>query len=319
MSKIYGFGSVALDFRVVTAELGREYTSKLLAKETFVMPGGAVANSLIQSARLGGESVYLGKLGSDSIGKRIVENLRKENVAVEKIVYTDENFSPFNVAVYAGDKRRRIGGYLLENSLNDVTAEEIETFAVDIQRGDILLVEIGEISVEKCLLMCKMAKAKGAKVIVDVDLDPVVQCGATMQTVENLFSLADLLIPNIECLKFLLGETEAEGAAKSLSEKYGVTTIITEGDKGCICCKAQGGDVRRYAAYRIDAVDTVGAGDSFHGSLAYALSVGYSLDMAISFATCAAALNCLGFGATTVMPTKKELENIWDFDRKCLK
>lgn len=318
MSKIFGFGSVALDFRVITAELGKEYTSKLLAKETLISSGGAVSNSLIQAARLGAETMYLGKLGEDRIGREIVANLEKEGVSTEAVIFDPDAFSPFNVAVYAGEKRRRVGGYLLPNSLASVTEEEILNLSEQMKRGDVLLLEIGEIPFQKSLFMCESAKARGVTVLVDIDLDPILQCGAEIREVEKLFSLADILIPNVECLNPILGENSAEKYAELLSEKYDVTTVITDGERGSISCRPQE-KAKRHAPYKVEAVDTVGAGDSFHGSFAFALSIGYSLEEAVAFASVAAAMNCLAFGATTAMPTKKSLENVWNFRKKRVK
>ena len=313
MSKIYGFGSVALDFRGQVADFGKDYTSKLLVQKTDISAGGAVANSLVQAARLGGHAVYLGKLGTDEIGRRIVANLRAENIDTESIIFGNGEISPFNVAIYAGEARRRVGGYLLPNSLFGICAKDVERLSSRFSEGDILLLEIGEIAVESCLYMCRIAKEKGVRIVMDVDLDPVLQCGAKEADARTLFSYADYLIPNGESLKSLFGEIETVAAAQKLSEEYRAFTVITEGDKGCVFCDLSG-KAKRQKSFKISSVvDTVGAGDAFHGSFAYALSQNYPPETAVLFATYCAAQNCKAFGATTAMARRSELENIWDF------
>ena len=73
MAVVYGFGSAAVDFRIRTADYGDLYKDKLLAQTWAEMGGGAVANFLSQVSRLGVKTSFLGKLGNDVIGKRIIE------------------------------------------------------------------------------------------------------------------------------------------------------------------------------------------------------------------------------------------------------
>ena len=95
---IFGFGSAALDFRIRTADLGPEYRAKLLARETALLGGGAVANALVQVSRLGGDAAFLGKLGGDWIGERIVAGLESEGVDCSATIMDPMECSPFNVA-----------------------------------------------------------------------------------------------------------------------------------------------------------------------------------------------------------------------------
>jgi sugar/nucleoside kinase (ribokinase family) len=126
MAVVYGFGSAAVDFRIRTADYGDLYKDKLLAQTWAEMGGGAVANFLSQVSRLGVKTAFLGKLGNDVIGKRIIELLEKENVDCSGIIVSDEFCSPFNVAVYSGLEMRRRGGFLIPNSLAKLTEEDIE-------------------------------------------------------------------------------------------------------------------------------------------------------------------------------------------------
>ncbi|MBQ4298376.1 MAG: carbohydrate kinase, partial [Clostridia bacterium] len=72
MATVYGFGTAAVDFRIRTADFGDLYKDKLLAQTCAEMGGGALANFLSQVSRLGGRTAFLGKLGRDPMGEKIV-------------------------------------------------------------------------------------------------------------------------------------------------------------------------------------------------------------------------------------------------------
>ena len=309
MATVYGFGSVAVDFRIVTADFGKDYTQKLLAKETFSLPGGATSNALTQVARLGGKAVSLCKLGEDNVGDKIVDALTKENIDCSKIIRDKLVLSPFNVAVYAGENKRRVGGFLLPNALKEITKEDVDFFTENFKKGDYLLTEIGEIPLDIILYICKKAKEKGVKVVLDVDLDPITQCGSTKDLVDEIFKTVSILIPNRDSLVSIFPDMDEIEMAKKLKEIYNVLTVITMGSFGT-CYAIPGHDeVYVQKAFKINAVDTIGAGDSFHGSLVYALSLNKPIENAVIFASKCAAINCTAFGATTAMPTLEILEN----------
>jgi sulfofructose kinase len=81
---------------------------------------------------------------------------------------------------------------------------------------------------------------------------------------------------------------------------------VTDGHNGGLWCN--GGEVHAYSAFKVDVVDTLGAGDTFHGAFALALIEGKSVNEALRFASAAAALKCVRFGGITSAPTRDEVE-----------
>lgn len=299
--RIFGFGSVAVDFRIRTGELGVGYTGKLLAQEIMPSPGGATANALTQAARLGADTALIAKLGHDIIGRQIKDSLYQENIGTSCLIIDPTLSSPFNVAVYAGHGMRRIGGYLLPNSLARWTEEELTYTAGQMAPGDLLLVEIGEIPLPLTLCMCRLAKEKGVRILIDVDLDPCEQCGGQLDDIKAIFALADVLMPNVEAMATLYGSAPAADIVRDLAVRYNTTVIMTQGAAGSLLCRPDG-TTTVCPAFPVEATDTVGAGDAFHGSFAFAFSRGAATEDAIAFASWCAAQNCLAFGATAGMP-----------------
>lgn len=306
MHKVWGFGSAAVDIRIVTADFGENYRDKLLAREKMCLGGGACANCLTQIVRLGGKAGWLGKLGLDGFGRQIVAAMRSEGIDCSRITYCDD-CSPFNVAIYAGEQKRRIGGFLLPNTLAALTAEEIARLSSVPAEGDWLAMEIGEIPLESCIALARGVKARGVKLAIDVDLDPIRQCGGTEEQVKELFSMADLLIPNIVALSSVYAADGAQEMTQLLHSVYGVAVVTTAGADGAYFIDADG-CAGRVEALPVEVIDTVGAGDAFHGGLLFGVASGMSLEAAVALGTVCGAHNCTAFGAREGMPTRAQAE-----------
>ncbi len=307
MHQLWGFGTAAVDFRITTADYGEGYKEKLLAQQTVALGGGAVANCLVQAARLGCAVGWLGKLGHDVIGQQIIDLLRSEEINCKEVLYSQTACSPFNVAVYAGEGKRRVGGFLLPNALQTLTDDELFTLSKAPQKGDWLAIEVGEIPLESCLKLARMVRQKGVRVALDVDLDPIRQCGADQQKTEALFAAADLLIPNIHSLSSLYGEHSPQELCRLLYDRFGVPTVITAGADGAYWIDC-GGDLQHQPALPTTVKDTVGAGDAFHGGLLCALTEERPLATAVLLGSACASLNCAAFGAREGMPDRATVD-----------
>jgi len=306
-NRIFGFGTAAVDFRIFTAEMGLDYKDKLLAQRISVFGGGATANCLVQVARLGGKTAWLGKLGNDWIGRKIIEQLELEGVDCSGIVQTPDQCSPFNVAIYAGERGRRIGGFLLPNSLSALTDSDIALLCKPLRTEDWMIVELGEIPLEDTLNFCRLSKAAGAKLMIDVDLDPIRQCNGSPQLVTALFGLADILVPNRTTVESIYTGMSSGALAEKMAKTHGVMTVVTAGEDGVYFCKPESSP-KHQKAYAINVVDTVGAGDAFHGGLLYALAQGWPIEKAVDLGARCGAENCKSFGARNGMPTNSDLE-----------
>lgn len=303
---VYGFGSAALDFRIRTADLGENYRDKLLAQETAVLGGGAVANALVQVSRLGGRSAWLGKLGCDWIGDRIVSGLEAESVSCGHVIRDGAHPSPFNVAVYAGEHRRRVGGYLLPGSLAVLSDEEVERLASVPGREDLLLIEVGEVPLEACLQMAARSRERGIRIALDIDLDPVAQCGASTRDADELLSAADFIIPNFQAMQTLMPGTQPDRMAAEVAGRYDATAIVSAGEMGAWYCEADG-EPHHQPAIPIEVVDSVGAGDAFHGGILYGIAHGMEIRRAVDLGARCGSLNCRHTGAREGMATMHEV------------
>jgi sugar/nucleoside kinase (ribokinase family) len=306
--KIWGFGSAALDFRIRTAELGSDYRDKLNALETEILGGGAVANCMVQIARLGGNSAWLGKLGCDWIGDEIISGLKREHVDCSYVIREAGVCSPFNLAAYSGADRRRIGGFLLPNSLANLTEDDLEQLVREITPGDIVMIEIGEISAAACRSFAGRAAGKGARIAVDIDLDPVAQSEADINDVYAVIEAAAFVMPNANALSNMFPNRSPSNLADICTQTWQGVTILSAGAEG-IYFRSESGTIVHRKPVTADIIDTVGAGDAFHGGFLHGIASGKSIDSSVDLGMKCAAANCGKRGARTGMPNLDEISD----------
>ena len=300
MSIIYGFGSATVDLRIKTADYGDLYKDKLLAQTCRALGGGAVANFLTQASRLGLSTAFLGKLGNDVVGSMITALLREEGIDCSHVIRTDEYPSPFNLAVYTGEEMRRRGGFLLPNSLASLTEKDIFALTAPITAEDHVMIEIGEIPPAQVIAFARAVRAKGATIYIDVDLDPVRQCGFTPDEFDTVCRLCDILIPNVVSMTTIYPSMTAATLADHMYAIYRKPCIVSAGGEGAYYCEDETG-AKNVPAHAVTVVDTVGAGDAFHGGLVYGLVCGMDLAEAVRCGTVCGGINCTAFGARSGM------------------
>ena len=142
-----------------------------------------------------------------------------------------------------------------------------------------------------------IARENGVKVSLDA--------GGAYPGIEKLLPLVDFLIPSEEFARKVTGQDDVRKAASILFKQYGPEfVIITQGSKGGLIY--DGKDYSSYRAFEVDAVDTNGAGDVFHGAFVAAYVKGMDIMNATNFASAVAAIKCTKIGAREGAPTYEE-------------
>jgi len=145
------------------------------------------------------------------------------------------------------------------------------------------------------------AKASGVPVIADLD--------EVYPGVQGLLGNIDYLIASRDIPGRLTGEANLRVALRALQARYGCRlTAATLGHEGVIAW--DGSQFHYAAAFRVESVDTTGAGDIFHAGFIYGLLQGWPLARQLDFACAAAALNCKAIGARGGIQSVQAIENI---------
>lgn len=291
MIKIVGIGANVCDTLITVPNYPKEDT-KLRANTISQSGGGPCATGLVAASKLGAECAYIGTLTDDGAGKFLMEDLKKYGVSTE-LVGVNPGFTSFSsYIVLAEDNATRTcvfhKGDIPKWSLTDAQKKAVAD-------AEILMVDGNDM--DEAMEGVKVAKENGTKVLYDA--------GGLYEGVENLLPYADILIPSEEFALGHTGEKTAEDAARVLFEKYNPEiVVITQGKEGGIIF--DGEKTEKYPAFLVDAVDSNGSGDVFHGAFAFAITNKMSYNKACIFSSAVSALKCTKIGARCGVPTYEE-------------
>ncbi|WP_438350882.1 ribokinase [Paenibacillus sp. FA6] len=289
MAKICVIGSCSMDL-VVTSSKRPNAGETVLGESFATVPGGKGANQAVAAARLGAEVTMIGRIGDDHYGEAITNNFQINNVHMEHLKpVTGMETGTAHIILAEGDN-----SIIVVKGANDqVTPDCIEQALDTIRSSDMVLIqqEIPEETVTYVSDICH-------KFNVPLLLNPAPARPISESIIEN----ATYLTPNEhECTVLFAGMSTAEAL-----RKYPNKLFITEGSHG----------VRYYdgnqevvvPTYKVEVIDTTGAGDTFNAAFAVALAEGKSLQDSVRFANRAASLSVTKFGAQGGMPTRAEVE-----------
>ena len=257
--------------------------------------GGKGANQAVAAARAGARVVFIGRHGRDEFGRAAKAGLMAEGIDVTHFHETDA--APSGVALIFIGGRSRENMIAVARSANDlVSAEDVRAAEREMERADAVLAQL-EVPIAAIETAAKIARRHGVPFI----LNPA----PARKVPARLLRLVDTLTPNEHELEFLTGETRPEAGAAALMSRGCRRVVVTLGAKGALICDEHGAE--HIAAPRVNAVDTVGAGDCLTAWVAVGLAEGVDLAIATWRAVHAAALAVTREGAQAGMPMRAEV------------
>lgn len=306
MADIIVIGSFVMD-AVATMDKYPQAGETVLGKDINFYPGGKGINQCVTVARMGGKSEMAGSLGNDANGKVFIEIMDKESIKHEKVFICDKPTAVAQIQINA-DGQNRI---CVIPSANYMFGFEELSAANDLFKPGKIVVFQLEMRRDVTFEAIKKAHKEGCVVI----LNPA----PAFRVPDEVLACVDFLTPNETELGIL---TECDTSTEEGIEK-GILTLLNRGTKCVITTVGAKGAVigddsgiRSVKGYKVTAIDTVAAGDSFNGALAVALSEGKSIDEAVNFANACAALTVQGKGAIPSIRTRKEVENFIKNNRR---
>ena len=294
MSKIVGIGANVFDTLYTVDNYPKEDT-KMSANAVKISGGGPCATGLVAASKLGASCAFIGNLSDDNGGKFLKADFEKYGVSTD-LIKIKSGFETFCSCIWlVKETTSRTCVFFKGN----VPPTEIRDAEIDaIANAKVLMVDGNDMNA--AIEGAKIAKDNGTKVLYDA--------GGLYEGVENLLPYADILIPSEE---FATGHTKtktAEEAAKILFEKYSPDiVVITQGKKGGIIF--DGNSIKSYPAFLVDAVDSNGSGDVFHGAFAFAITQNMEYEKACVFSSAVSALKCTKIGAREGVPTFEDTIN----------
>lgn len=293
MSKIVGIGANVCDTLYTVSKFPKEDT-KLRAESSVQSGGGPCATGLVAASKLGADCAYIGVLTDDGAGTFLKGDLEKYNVSTD-FVEIEKGYASFSSCIWLNRETASRTCVFYKGNIPPLKLNVAQKNAV--MAANILMVDGNEM--DAAIDGARIANENGTKVLYDA--------GGLYEGVEKLLPYTDILIPSEEFALGHTGEKTAEGAAKVLFDKYSPeVVVITQGKEGGIIY--DGKEVKSYPAFLVDAVDTNGSGDVFHGAFAFAVNSGYNYYDACIFSSAVSAIKCTKVGARESVPHFEEVQ-----------
>lgn len=306
MKKICVVGSINVD---LTISIPRFHApGETIEGTSFAtFTGGKGGNQSIAAARLGADVTLVGAIGEDDFGKRYLETFRKEGVDPAGVTAIPGETTGTALIEVAADGDNRIA--YVSGANGKLTEALIDAQRAQIESAGVFMFQM-ETYLPGAFHAAKLAHDAGAIVI----LDPA---PAQPVTAEWL-SYCDYVTPNETELALLTGMPvttleEAEAAARKLLAMGAKAVLNKRGAQGVLLVTAEGAQLHK--GFKVHAVDTTAAGDSFNAGFAVGLAMGKPLAEAIRLANAVGALSTTAAGAQAAMPTMAAAEALMDSQR----
>jgi sulfofructose kinase len=259
--------------------------------------GGNALNAAIGIVRLGGAVLFSGPMG-DATHKAdayIFEQLAAEGIDHSGMVQMPGLFTPLSSIMIDPTGERTI-----------VTYRQPELWKVKLPPADTLLKDCAAVLTEnRCAEfvtdLCAEALRRGIPVVIDAD--------QVMSLSEGLLRASSHLIFSAETLYSTAGTDNTEQALRRIERLTPSFVGVTHGAHGVSWLDREGA-LHHMPSFPVHTVDTLGAGDIFHGGFTLAIAEGQGIAQAMRFAAAAAALKCTRFGGAFAAPKRDEVENL---------
>lgn len=299
MNKLVVLGSVNADHVLQVPTFPRPGET-LHGRNYQVIPGGKGANQAVAAARLKADIGFIACVGDDAFGIESCERFKLDGMDIRGVKVQAD--CPTGIAMIQVSDRGENSICLSAEANERLTAEAIEDDLPSIRAASYLLMQL-ETPIDGIIKAAQVAKQAKTNVV----LNPA----PARELPSSLLSCVDVITPNETEAQVLTGITvtddaSAQQAATVLHQQGIEIVIITLGAKGVWL--SENGRGQLIPGFRVSAIDTTAAGDTFNGAFVTGLLENMPLESAIKFAHAAAAISVTRFGAQTSIPTRQEVD-----------
>lgn len=269
--------------------------TKVQASEFLITSGGQSGNAAVAISRLGSHVSFVGPLGAedDEFASRIVRTLMQEKIDCTGAVRVPGAISSVSLILVdaAGEKmiatRRDQGLGEVAPQDTERTVSAVDAVLLDNRYPNFVIP------------ICNAGKARGIPRVLDFDkaapLDDPLLMGCSH------------VICSSEALRGSTGLDDLPTALKKLGQQFRGFLAVTDGDRGVYWI--DNGEIRHMPAFKVKSIDTLGAGDVFHGAFTFRLVESGDVVDSMRFASAAAAIKCTRFGGLMGAATRSEVDD----------
>jgi fructokinase len=293
---VVGIGSCAVDFFAIVPRL-LGYGEKINATRMEVHAGGVTANMLTQVARLGTSTGWLGLIGDDENGRIIQKAFTEDNMDLAGVEVVKGERSALTWIPVNPEGERCI--YMFPNVTGKLSILHVRNrFSSHIKNAKHFHTEASQLPIAPLKEAMRLAKEAGVRIFLDMDVTPRFFAQMNLGRQDELcdaLKLVDVLKPCKAAAREMTGITDYNRMADQLLNLGPKIVAITQGEDGCLIASRE--KKVQVPAFRVNVVDTTGAGDAFMGGLSYGLLQNWDLERVGIFANACAALCCTKVGA----------------------
>lgn len=264
-------------------------------------PGGKGGNQAVAAARAGSQVNMITKLGDDEFGAIAKKSFSAEGINLDYTIVTKDH--PTGSALIIVDDSGENMIVVTLGACGTITHEEIYAAEEVIKNSSVVMTQL-ETSSEAVVATIEIA----SKYNVPIIFNPAPY---NDNYPREILPMVTYVTPNETEAGYMTGlevnSNESVLLAASKIREMGVkNVIITLGKRGCLIY-GEAVDYTFIPAFKVEAVDTTGAGDAFNGGLAHAIEKGMEIKRAVSYASVVAGISVTRFGTAPSMPTEAEI------------
>jgi sulfofructose kinase len=266
---------------------------KYLPIDAVEVAEGMAAAQAVSIARLGMPVSLWASCGDDAIGDRMVAQIAAEHVGVSDVRRISGARSGFS-SIFMDARGERIIVPQYDPALRSAPSRLPDLADVAVVSADVRWPDAAAMALEA-------ARERGPMGLLDLDTGP-------REVLQRLLPLASHVVASEGGAAVVTGEHDPGRATAALARRHDGFVAVTAGEHGCHWFDRETNAVRHTPAPQVEAIDTLSAGDVFHGGFAVGLSEGWPIERIIRFASAAAAIKCTRFGGRLGAPTRAEVE-----------
>ncbi|WP_269935204.1 ribokinase [Serratia liquefaciens] len=297
--KLVVLGSINAD-HILNIEQFPRPGETVIGKQYKVAFGGKGANQAVAAGRSGADIAFIACVGADDIGERVRQQLASDRIDTQPIEAIADSTTGVALIFVNAEGENVIGIDAGANAA--VTPDYLARYQQKIIDAEALLMQL-ESPLDTVIAAAQLAKQHQTQVI----LNPA----PARELPDELLATVDMITPNETEAQRLTGiavndDNDAARAAQALHDKGIATVIITLGSRGVWL--SENGNGKLVPGFKVKAVDTIAAGDTFNGALVTALLEGKTMAVAVRFAHAAAAIAVTRPGAQPSVPWREEID-----------
>ncbi|MDF2541307.1 MAG: carbohydrate kinase, PfkB family [Herbinix sp.] len=292
---VVGIDSPCIDL-AVNVEQFPEVNHGQIVKNCSWQGGGKVATGLIAAARLGARAAVIGNIGDDVYGAFIRKDFIRHGIDTKQLLSREGKTTHFSTVI--SDKKTKGRSILFyPGSAEPINADELPLKYL-CNTKYFYIARLDEVTVKAATI----ARESGADIIIDAD--------SYLDNLEDHLPLIDIFIGSEFLYRSMFPDEDYEKNCRTVMEKGPEVVVFTFGEKGCVGFSKEG--YFTVPAYQVEVVDTVGAGDVYHGAFVAGLLYHWPIPRIAQFASAVSAIKCTRIGGRAGIPDRKTAERFME-------